>query len=83
MILSSVKTNRYAELNLLLRCIESRKRLLSTLHSKSPNKHSLDHRVANDPCLSLLYIDAEKELSRLFTITYDPSGRIQINKNPI
>lgn len=74
-------TNRY--IDILLRCIQSRKNTLLFHHHKTPHKFSFEHRVANDQSLSMLYIEAEKELSKMYSITYSDDGRLQVTKNLI
>lgn len=76
-------TFNHSYLNVLLRCIATRKKSLLLHHNKSPHKFSFEHRIANDQYLSLLYIDAEKELSRLFSISYSPDGIINVIKNEV
>ncbi len=82
--LSLRRTDRLATLNTILRKIDNRKTFLMNEHMKMlKTKFSLQHRVANDQVLSLYYINAEKELDRLYSITYSLSGRVQINRNVV
>ena len=64
----------------ILEQINRRKERLRILYSLKKIV-SLEHRIANDQELSLLYIKAERELERVYTISYSINGAIQVTKN--
>lgn len=68
-------------INSLLNQIAARKESIASHHYHKNILTSLGHKIANDQQLSVLYIRAERELERLYSITYSVNGVIQVTKN--
>ena len=73
------KTKWY--INSLLNQIAARKSEIAAAHYHKKVLTSIEHKIANDQHLSVLYIRAERELERLYSITYSINGVIQVTKN--
>lgn len=80
MMVSTSTYQKNQTINQILEQITRRKLVLSIRYPHK-FKTSLDHKIANDQELSLLYIKAERELERLYTISYSINGVIQVTRN--